>query len=87
MPFALPSRVTLVEAPALIAAGIAHLRDGDAAFDLGAVTTCDSSVLACLNEWRRQAARLGKGDVHVINVPEGIRRIARLYGVESLTLG
>lgn len=86
MPFSLPSRVTLAEAPALLALGAAYLRDGDGEFDLGAVAECDSSVLACVNEWRRQSAALGRGPVRVTNVPESIRRIARLYGVESLTL-
>jgi hypothetical protein len=44
-------------------------------------------VLACINEWRRYAGRLDQGELKVTNASESIRRIARLYGVESLALG
>lgn len=87
MPYRLPAKVTMVEAPAVIDAGLAALRAGEREFDLGDVVECDSSVLACVNEWRRHAALLGGGAVHVSNAPEPIRKIARLYGVESLALG
>lgn len=87
MTFRLPERVTMADAPRLIEAGLAALRGGEREIDLGAVAECDSSVLACINEWRRHAARLGQGELKVSNAPEAIRRIARLYGVEALALG
>ena len=79
----------MANAPKLLAAGSAAVGAGERDFDLGAVVECDSSLLACINEWRRQAtaAGAGPGDLAVRNAPESIRRIARLYGVESLTLG
>ena len=77
----------MADAPALLAAGSAALSAGDLEFDLGAVVECDSSLLACVNEWRRQAIRAGAAGIGVRNPLESIRRIARLYGVELLTLG
>lgn len=77
----------MADAPRLIESGLAALAGGELEIDLGAVAECDSSVLACINEWRRHASKLGRGDLKVVNVPEAIRRIARLYGVEALALG
>ena len=77
----------MANAPKLLAAGSAAVSAGQRDFDLGAVVDCDSSLLACINEWRRQATAAGAGDLNIRNAPESIRRIARLYGVESLTLG
>jgi ABC-type transporter Mla MlaB component len=87
MSFRLPEKVTMADAPRLIEAGVSALRNGEREFDLAAVTECDSSVLACINEWRRHAGGLGAGKLQVTNVPESIRRIARLYGVDALSLG
>ena len=87
MAFRLPEKVTMVDAPRLIEAGLVALRGGELEFDLAGVGECDSSILACINEWRRHASKLGHGDLRVVNVPEATRRIARLYGVESLALG
>jgi ABC-type transporter Mla MlaB component len=87
MPFRLPERVTMAEAPGVIEAGLTALTNGEREIDLAQVVECDSSVLACINEWRRYAGRLDQGELKVTNAPESIRRIARLYGVESLALG
>lgn len=87
MAFRLPEKVTMADAPGLIASGLAAVRNGEREIDLGAVRECDSSILACINEWRRHASTLGNGEIRVTNVPEAIRRIARLYGVETLALG
>ena len=77
----------MADAPSLLARGCAALRAGELTFDLAAVTECDSSLLACINEWRREAARQNAGTVSVTNPPDSIKRIARLYAVETLTLG
>ncbi len=87
MPFVLPARVLMADAPSLLARGSAALRAGELTFDLAAVTECDSSLLACINEWRRESARRNAGAVRVVNPPDAIKRIARLYAVETLTLG
>lgn len=77
----------MADAPALLVRGSAALRAGELTFDLAAVTECDSSLLACINEWRRESARRNSGAMRVINPPDAIKRIARLYAVETLTLG
>ncbi len=59
---------------------------GAGAVDLGAVTECDSSLLACVLAWRRAAAARG-ATLAVRNAPANLGRIARLYGVEALALG
>ena len=87
MPFCLPARVLMADAPGLLEQGLAALRGGETIFDLGAVLECDSSLLACLNEWRRKGAGGAGGAIDVIKAPDAIKRIARLYGVEALTLG
>jgi ABC-type transporter Mla MlaB component len=87
MAFAVPARVLMSDATAVLEAGSKAVRAGEAVIDLGGVTDCDSSLVACLNEWRREARRDGHDRLSVTNVPESVRRITRLYGVESLALG
>lgn len=72
-------------AAALMAAGEKAVAGGETEIDLGAVTQCDSSLLACVLAWKRAAARRG-GRLAVKNVPENLSRIASLYGVETLAL-
>lgn len=86
MPFRLPARVLMSDAPALLAAGCAAVLAGERDFDLSALVECDSSVLACINQWRRDAAATGGTALRLSGVPDALRRIARLYGVEALTL-
>ena len=87
MPFVVAARVLMVNAPLVLAAGNLAVRDGETVFDFAAVTECDSSLLACLLEWRREAVRLGKAALMICNVPTSLRGIARLYGVEVIALG
>ena len=86
MAFAVPARVLMQDAPKLLAAGLLAVRGGETEIDLSAVRECDSSLLACLLAWRREAAAPGAALV-VLEAPMQIRRIAELYGVASLALG
>jgi len=54
--------------------------------DLGEITELDSSLLALLLAWQREARRLGRG-LAFANLPEGLATIARLYGVDELLQG
>ena len=87
MAFAVAARVLMVNAPLVLAAGILAVRGGETVFDFAAVTECDSSLLACLLEWRREAVRMGKPGLTICSVPTSLRGIARLYGVEVVALG
>jgi phospholipid transport system transporter-binding protein len=51
--------------------------------DFAGVDAVDSSAVALLLEWRRQAARLGR-KLEFVNLPENLLALARLYGVEDL---
>jgi phospholipid transport system transporter-binding protein len=51
--------------------------------DFAGVDQIDSSAVALLLEWRRQAARLGK-KLEFVNLPENLVALATLYGVEDL---
>ena len=73
------------DAPKLLAAGVLAVHGGETEIDLSAVRECDSSLLACLLAWRREAAVPGTALV-VREAPMQIRRIAELYGVASLAL-
>jgi phospholipid transport system transporter-binding protein len=72
--------VTLANVGELLAQGYAQIRDGTNEVDLAGVTELDSSLLAMLLAWRREARRLGR-DLAFSHPPQGLATIARLYGV------
>lgn len=51
--------------------------------DFAGVDAVDSSAVALLLEWRRQALRLGK-KLEFVNLPANLLALATLYGVEEL---
>ena len=51
--------------------------------DFAAITEVDSSAVALLLEWRREAARRGKG-LYFVNLPANLLALADLYGVTGL---
>jgi phospholipid transport system transporter-binding protein len=51
--------------------------------DFAAITEVDSSAVALLLEWRREAARRGKG-LYFVNLPANLLALAELYGVSEL---
>lgn len=55
----------------------------DLVIDLGGVKRCDSAGLALLLEWLERARSRGIA-IHYRNIPESLRRIARLSNVASL---
>ena len=75
--------VTLANVAALLEEGRRHLAEGAATVDLSAVTELDSSALALLLAWLRDAKAGGRA-VAFANLPESLQTIARLYGVEDL---
>ena len=67
----------------LLEEGRMHLAEGVATVDLSEVTELDSSALALLLAWLREAKAAGRA-LAFTNLPEALRTIARLYGVEDL---
>jgi phospholipid transport system transporter-binding protein len=51
--------------------------------DFSAITGVDSSAVALLLEWRRQAAERGKR-LEYVNLPANLLALAELYGVAEL---
>jgi phospholipid transport system transporter-binding protein len=79
----LSGAVTLGNAAALLDEGKRHLAEGVQTVDLGEVTEMDSALLALLLAWLREA-RLHERTLVFTNLPESLRTIARLYGVDRL---
>ena len=75
--------VTLANVAALLEEGRRHLSEGALTVDLSGVTELDSSALALLLAWLREAKAGGRA-VGFANLPESLQTIARLYGVEDL---
>jgi phospholipid transport system transporter-binding protein len=75
--------VTLGNAAALLEEGRRHLAEGVQTVDLGEVNQMDSALLAVLLAWLRDA-RAGERPLAFVNLPESLRTIAQLYGVDRL---
>jgi phospholipid transport system transporter-binding protein len=75
--------VTLANAGALLEEGRRHLADGVQTVDLAEVSEMDSALLALLLAWLREARQRERA-LAFTNLPESLRTIARLYGVDRL---
>ena len=75
--------VTLENVARVLQEGLQQIREGARIVDLGGVTELDSSLLAMLLAWLREA-RLRRSEIAFANLPQGLETIARLYGVEGL---
>ena len=64
-------------------AGIEAIRGGDTVFDLSAVLTCDSSAVAVVLAWQREAQARG-ARLQLTGLPAGLVSLASVYGVSSL---
>ena len=75
--------VTLANVTRLLEEGRRHLEEGVQSVDLGEVTEMDSSLLALVLAWVRDA-KARQQEVSLTNLPASLQTIARLYGVEGL---
>jgi len=75
--------LTLANVAATLSEGSAAIGEGVRTVDLGEVGELDSSALALLLAWLREAKRLNR-DLTFANLPQGLTTIARLYGVAEL---
>jgi phospholipid transport system transporter-binding protein len=69
-----------------LAQGKAAIAEGVGEVDFAEVSELDSSALALLLAWQREARRRG-GEFAVSNLPQGLTTIARVYGVAELLPG
>lgn len=75
--------VTLENVARVLQEGLQQIREGARTVDLGGVTELDSSLLAMLLAWLREA-KLHNSEIAFANLPQGLETIARLYGVDGL---
>ena len=75
--------VTLANVAQVLEEGYAAIREGAGAVDLKGVTDLDSSLLAMLLAWLREAAQGGRSQ-RLDTLPAGLTTIAQLYGVDEL---
>ena len=82
--FALSGPVTIATASIYIdAARESWPQEGDTVIDFAGVTEADSAALALMFKWQRDAGKKGR-KVFCRNLPENVRQLARLYGVDEL---
>ena len=75
--------LTLASVAAALGEGNAAIAGGARSVDLGEVGELDSSALALLLAWLREAKRNNR-NLEFTNLPQGLTTIARLYGVAEL---
>ena len=75
--------LTLASVAAVLLEGNAAIGQGVRTVDLGEVGELDSSALALLLAWLREARRQNRS-LSFANLPQGLTTIARLYGVAEL---
>lgn len=80
--FAFPARLTHPEAMSVLAALTGSLAAGHHRIDLSALCEFDSTALAVLLAARRAAQ--GDAQPVFLNVPDKLRRLASLYGLDGL---
>ncbi|HET9735039.1 MAG TPA: STAS domain-containing protein [Burkholderiales bacterium] len=75
--------VTVANVAALLEEARAPLAEGARRIDLGEVTELDSSLLALLLAWMREARARG-GSLTFTRLPPELSTLAQLYGVAEL---
>jgi phospholipid transport system transporter-binding protein len=75
--------VTLANVASVLEEGRRHLDEGVRSVDLSEVTDMDSSLLAALLTWLREAHERQR-ELTFANLPPAAETIARLYGVDGL---
>lgn len=78
--------LTLATVAGTLREGCAAIGEGVRSVNLGEVGELDSSALALLLAWLREAKRLDRS-LTFTNLPQGLTTIARLYGVADLLPG
>ena len=75
--------LTLASVAAVLREGSAVIGQGVRTVDLAEVGELDSSALALLLAWMREAKKHNR-ELQFANLPQGLTTIARLYGVADL---
>jgi phospholipid transport system transporter-binding protein len=81
--FRITGPVTIATALVIIEAARTQWSDSDTIVNFDGVTEADSAALALIFKWQRDAARKGHR-ILCHNIPDNVKALARLYGVEEL---
>lgn len=76
-------RVTLSTVGALLETGLQQIRDGVRVIDLSEVAELDSSLVAAVLSWLREARQMNRA-LELANPPQGFSTLAQLYGIGDL---
>ncbi len=74
--------LTVANAKAALAQGVAAIKAGKTVFDLASVKQADSSAVAVLLAWQRAARKAGAA-LSFVNIPPSLCTLATLYGVDA----
>lgn len=75
--------LTFQTARAALEQGAQAIQAGETVFDLAGIKSADSSGVALLLAWQRRAQKAGQRLIF-INMPENVRTLTALYGVDAL---
>ena len=78
--------ITNQNAMRVVEAGTAAILGGDRVIDFSGVRRFDTAAVACVLAWIRLAHANG-GRLELVAVPNELRSLAKLYGVQSLIDG
>ena len=78
----LAATLTLATATEALATGFVALSQNKTVFDFSSVKELDSAALAFILACQREATRRGKS-LQCTNVPENLKNLAALYGVDT----
>ncbi len=78
-----PTALTFAEAADVLQGGLQAIAGGETEIDLQQLQRFDSTAVAALLAWHRQAAAQGV-PLRVANLPQGLESLAKVYGVAPL---
>ncbi len=78
-----PTSMTMLDAGAALEAGLAAIAAGDATIDLAGLTALDSAAVATLLAWQRAAGKR-QMSLKFTHLPDSLKSLAQLYGVDGL---
>ncbi len=82
----LAGRLTMSTVPALYESGVQYLASEDLLVDFSGVEAVDSSAVSMLLGWTRTVQKQGRA-LRVENLPEDLKSLAHLYGVNEMLPG
>ncbi len=77
-----PTSITMADAGQALRDGLAAIAQGDRMIDLSRLSRFDSSAVSAVLAWRRAATARG-AQLQIAGVPDGLRSLAQLYGLQD----